>query len=111
MFGRVGGFHQAALGDLDRTALGGAGWQAINDYLNPRIAVLGFLVARLVMSSLLYTINAEDVSWTCYGTLTPKNCSRRSATDWSSSSRSGGSSAGPAKRPPPSSHLGGDRGA
>jgi transcriptional regulator with XRE-family HTH domain len=36
------------------------GWSAINDYLNPRIGVLDFLVASKVISPLLYTINPEE---------------------------------------------------
>jgi hypothetical protein len=36
------------------------GWSAINDYLNPRIGVLDFLVASKVISPLQYTINAEE---------------------------------------------------
>lgn len=36
------------------------GWSAINDYLNPRIGVLDFLVACKVISPLQYTINAEE---------------------------------------------------
>jgi transcriptional regulator with XRE-family HTH domain len=36
------------------------GWSAINDYLNPRIGVLDFLVASKVIAPLLYTINPEE---------------------------------------------------
>ncbi|MGH3393559.1 MAG: helix-turn-helix domain-containing protein [Streptosporangiaceae bacterium] len=36
------------------------GWSAINDYLNPHIGVLDFLVASKVISPLLYTINPEE---------------------------------------------------
>jgi len=36
------------------------GWSAINDYLNPRIGVLDFLVASKAISPLLYTINPEE---------------------------------------------------
>ena len=36
------------------------GWSAINDYLNPRIGVLDFLVASKAISPQMYTINAEE---------------------------------------------------
>ena len=36
------------------------GWPAINDYLNPRIGVLDFLVASKVISPLQYTTNPEE---------------------------------------------------
>lgn len=45
---------------LTETHLAGRGWSAINDYLNPRIGVLDFLVASKVISPLLYTINPEE---------------------------------------------------
>ncbi len=36
------------------------GWPAVNDYLNPRIGVLDFLVASKVISPLQYTTNPEE---------------------------------------------------
>ena len=45
---------------LTEPHLAGRGWSAINDYLNPRIGVLDFLVASKVISPLLYTINPEE---------------------------------------------------
>jgi transcriptional regulator with XRE-family HTH domain len=45
---------------LTEPHLAGRGWSAINDYLNPDIGVLDFLVASKVISPLLYTINPEE---------------------------------------------------
>jgi transcriptional regulator with XRE-family HTH domain len=45
---------------LTEPHLAGRGWSAVNDYLNPRIGVLDFLVASKVISPLLYTINPEE---------------------------------------------------
>jgi transcriptional regulator with XRE-family HTH domain len=45
---------------LTEPHLAGRGWSAINDYLNPRIGVLDFLVASKVIQPLLYTINPEQ---------------------------------------------------
>jgi transcriptional regulator with XRE-family HTH domain len=45
---------------LSEPYLAGRGWSAVNDYLNPRIGVLDFLVASKVISPLQYTINAEE---------------------------------------------------
>jgi transcriptional regulator with XRE-family HTH domain len=45
---------------LTEPHLAGRGWSAINDYLNPRVGVLDFLVASKVISPLLYTINPEE---------------------------------------------------
>jgi hypothetical protein len=44
---------------LSEPYLSERGWSAINDYLNPRIGVLDFLVASKAISPLMYTINAE----------------------------------------------------
>lgn len=68
---------------LIKTHLAGRRWSAINDYLNPSIGVLDFLVASKVISRLLYTINPEEASWTCSGPLSRsalKGCSRRCGT-------------------------------
>jgi transcriptional regulator with XRE-family HTH domain len=45
---------------LTEPHLAGRGWSAINDYLNPSIGVLDFLVASKVISPPLYTINPEE---------------------------------------------------
>jgi hypothetical protein len=45
---------------LSDSYLSERGWSAINDYLNPRIGVLDFLVASKAISPLMYTINAEE---------------------------------------------------
>jgi transcriptional regulator with XRE-family HTH domain len=45
---------------LTEPHLAGRGWSAINDYLNPRIGVLDFLVASKVISPLLYTVDPEE---------------------------------------------------
>jgi transcriptional regulator with XRE-family HTH domain len=45
---------------LSEEYLSERGWSAINDYLNPRIGVLDFLVASKAISPQLYTINAEE---------------------------------------------------
>lgn len=45
---------------LSEEYLSERGWSAINDYLNPRIGVLDFLVASKAISPQLYNINAEE---------------------------------------------------
>ncbi len=45
---------------LSEPYLSERGWSALNDYLNPRIGVLDFLVASKAISPQLYTINAEE---------------------------------------------------
>ena len=45
---------------LSDSYLSERGWSAINDYLNPRIGVLDFLVACKAISPQMYTINAEE---------------------------------------------------
>ncbi len=45
---------------LSEEYLSERGWPAINDYLNPRIGVLDFLVASKAISPQLYNINAEE---------------------------------------------------
>jgi len=45
---------------LSEEYLSERGWSALNDYLNPRIGVLDFLVASKAISPQLYNINAEE---------------------------------------------------
>ena len=80
---------------LTETYLAERGWAAINDYLNPRIGVLDFLVASKVISPQQYTTNPEESVQALLRnarSLGPRGCSRRCVTGSSSRGRSPGSS-------------------